>query len=131
MTRSGSTRWDYPSIAVDASGRIIIGAVKFTPGDAGFWTSVSINHGVDWSTPLRVGTSPGAQSRVIATNNTFVAFFPSLTSNRLPTNVYRYESTNGTSWGSPILVAQFTVNPLNQSPDHAYYSSTQCPNPNQ
>jgi hypothetical protein len=112
--------WDYPSIGVDASGRIIVGAVALnaTNGPAGYYAAVSTNGSAFFSpTLVTAGTSPGfgQESRVVATNNVFHAFITTVNSNFLPTAVTRYQSSNGTSWAGPYAVASFTA-PSNNSP---------------
>lgn len=108
--------WDYPSIGVDASGRVIVGAVGY-PGPSGFYSSVSTD-GITFSAPAFIGgggTAPGSQSRIVATNSLFEAFIPTLNGSFLPTAVDRYESTNGTTWTGPFSVATFGA-PLNNTP---------------
>ena len=67
--------------------------------------------------PTRVGSSGGAQSRVIATDNRFHVFVPTLNGSSFPTNVHRYESTDGQNWGAPSLIASFDNPPLITSPN--------------
>lgn len=108
--------WDYPSIGVDASGRVIIGAVRF-PGPLGFYSAVSTN-GTTFSAPALIGgggTSPGSQSRIIATDNLFHAFVPTLNGSFLPIAVDRFQSSDGITWSGPFAVAAFGA-PLNNSP---------------
>ena len=102
--------WDYPSIGVDASGRVIVGAVRF-PGPTGYFAVVS-SDGINFSSPIQVGSMPGAQSRVAATNNVFEAFVPTLNAQFLPTAVSRYESSDGITWSGPFTLATFGA-PLN------------------
>ena len=123
---SGAT-WDYPSIGVDGSGRIIIGAVSFgttgcppneSPCPNGYYSAVSTD-GSNFSSPALVtlGTSPGfgARSRVVATSNVFEAFVPTLNASWEPTQINRWQSSNGTSWSGPNLLANFGA-PNNNSP---------------
>lgn len=108
--------WDYPSIGVDGSGRVIVGAVQY-PGPTGFYSSVSTD-GITFSSPALIGgggAAPGSQSRVVATDNRFHAFVPSLNGSYLPTAVDRYESMNGITWTGPSSVAVFGA-PLNNTP---------------
>ena len=50
--------WDYPSIAVDPTGRIVVGAVKFSGNtDSGYWTVVSTDGGSTFSSPVLVGNT--------------------------------------------------------------------------
>jgi len=109
---STSATWDYPSIGVDALGRIIIGAVHF-PGPTGYYAAVS-SDGVNFSSPVQIGSLPGAQSRVVATNSQFYAFVPTLSSN-LPTAVYLYQSADGVNWSGASTLATFAP-PLNNTP---------------
>ncbi len=120
--------WDFPSVAVDGSGRIIVGAVAFVLNEQGrlvangFWTRVSPDGGITFSSGLPVGPSPsvyppGAQSRIVATNNRFHAFIPTLNALYLPVGVDRWESTSGTTWTGPSLLLTFGA-PLNSSPNN-------------
>lgn len=55
--------WDYPSIAVDSSGRVIIGGVNMlTASGDSYWTAVS-SDGQDFSAPNEVPTAPGAEAQ--------------------------------------------------------------------
>ena len=100
--------WDYPSIGIDSSGRIIIGAVSQltcnpVPCANGYYSAVSINHGATFtpSPYARVhgaGQGSGAQSRVVGTNNVFHAFVPVLNGSNLPTEIDRYQSSDGVTW---------------------------------
>ncbi len=110
---SSTGTWDYPSIGVDVSGRIIVGAVRF-PGPTGYFAAMSTD-GFNFSSPVQIGSMPGAQSRVVATNNVFHAFVPTLNSSSLPVAVYRYQSTDGVNWSGPYTVATFSA-PLNNAP---------------
>jgi len=68
---SGTT-WDYPSVGVDNSGRVIVGAVG-----AGFWTRVSATDGVTFGSAVQVVTgTTGFKTRVVATNNLFEVIHP-------------------------------------------------------
>lgn len=109
---AGAGDWDYPSIGVDGSGRVIIGAVKF-PGPTGYYSAVSTD-GINFSAPAFV-TSSGAQSRVVATGSLFEAFVPTLNGSFLPVAVNRYESSDGVTWSGPFSIATFGA-PLNNSP---------------
>jgi len=108
--------WDYPSIGVDGSGRIIIGAVSFitcgqTTCPNGYYSVVSTDS-TNFSAPSFIAKpagGAGAQSRVVATNNVFQAFVPTLNTDNVPTQVNRWQSSNGTSWTGPNLLANFTA----------------------
>ena len=113
---SSQGNWDYPSVAVDASGNVIVGAVKRDNGDTqslGFWAVVSSNGQSFPPNPNPValpdGTDPrrGITSRIVATNNRFHAFVPHLLGDPyfVPTDVYRYESVDGVTWSGPSPVA--------------------------
>lgn len=111
--------WDYPSIGVDASGRIIMGAVNLY--GTGYFSAIS-SDGYNFSSPSLVvnpSTGHGARSRVVATNSLFEAFVPELDSNYNPTAVDRYESADGVSWAGPYNLATFAA-PLNNSPSSPY-----------
>jgi hypothetical protein len=108
--------WDYPSIGVDASGRVIIGGVNFNP--VGYYAAVS-SDGETFSSPSILplsgsGASLGAQSRVVAAGGTFHVFVPILSGQNLPTEVDRYESTDGVNWSGPSIVMSFGA-PLNSA----------------
>jgi hypothetical protein len=112
----GVANWDYPSIGVDATGRIIIGAVYFYGAmKCGFWT-VESNDGLTFTSPHLVGTLPGPQSRVVATNNLFHAFVPTLNVNNVPISIQRWQSSDGMNWGNPLPLASFGA-PWNNTPD--------------
>lgn len=119
--------WDYPSIGVDASGRIIVGGVSIVTSGCpqgqsecpnGYYSAVSTD-GSTFSQPALVtaGLQPGygAYSRVVATNNLFHAFVPALNSSYLPTSISRWQSSNGTNWTAEGTVLSFGA-PSNTSP---------------
>ena len=108
--------WDYPSIGVDASGRVIIGGVDFLP--VGFYAAVS-SDGEHFGTPHALplsgsGVDLGIRSRVVAAGSTFHAFVPTLNSQFLPTAVSRYQSPDGVTWSGPFAVESFAP-PLNSA----------------
>ena len=106
---------DYPSIGVDASGRIIIGAWEIFPG--GYFATVSTD-GEHFALPgpiplSNAGALPGSQSRVVAAGHVFEAFVPALDgSTFLPNSISRYQSSDGVNWTSPFLVENFSM-PMN------------------
>lgn len=121
--------WDYPSVGVDASGRIVVGAYSLSSPN-GFWSVVSSDHGNSFSginlsgTTGRVaaasGSNPfrsGRKSRIIATDSKFMAFVAEETgfSSGIPVAIERYESVDGINWGSPSDVFSFAA-PPNNSP---------------
>jgi hypothetical protein len=115
FSASGSD-WDYPSIGVDSSGRIIVGGVNFSP--VGYYAAVSTD-GETFSSPSRLplsgsGLDLGAQSRVAAAGGVFEAFVPILNTQGLPTEVDRYESTDAVNWAGPSVVMGFGA-PLNSA----------------
>lgn len=119
---SSRATWDYPSIGVDASGRIVVGAVSFA-GPSGYFASVSTD-GANFTEPSLVanpgsGNGGGARSRAVATNNTFQAFVPTLNTSFNPTSVNRYQSSDGVNWTGPFNVATFSP-PLNNSPNSPF-----------
>lgn len=124
--------WDYPSIGIDANGRIIIGAVRFSSiGVDGFWVTFLDYGSSTWSSPVRIGTTPGHKSRVVATSNLFEAFIQISDPKLNPMGIDRWESSNGTNWTFAGNIASFSA-PLNRSPQN--YTSTAtagCPDPNQ
>jgi hypothetical protein len=134
-TGCAGANWDYPSIGVDASGRVIIGAVYFSNSngwECGFWTVESSN-GTSFTSPRLVGTVPstclvsypsvptgacGPQSRVVATNNLFHAFVPTLSSKFVPTLIQRWQSSDGVSWSGPYSTGMGSFPaPWNNTPD--------------
>ncbi len=123
--------WDYPSIGVDATGRIVIGAAQI-PGDSAFHTVVSTDGGNTFSAPVLIpavasaGFAKGPRSRVVATSNSFHVFMPVLqdASPYLPVGVERYESSEGKAWSGPSTLASFGP-PSNSSPS-TYCSSQGC-----
>jgi hypothetical protein len=127
--------WDYPSIAVDAGGRVAVGAADST---GRFWVAVSNNGGADGFptrsvvptslSDLPEGTTEvwrGYQSRVVAAGTTFHAFIPTLEKvpqTSLPRRVERWESASGSTWVGPQVLLDFEA-PLNHSPNT--YSASQ------
>jgi hypothetical protein len=117
---SGTGNWDYPSIGVDGSGRIIVGATKIISQDNcggpgvnrcpdGYYavatSAGSCSSEPFFSAPTAVGSPPvnsinsGAYGRVAATDYRFEAFIPTLDSTvKTPVHIARYESTNGSTW---------------------------------
>jgi hypothetical protein len=124
--------WDYPSVGVDASGRIVLGAVKFSDSSIeGFWVAVSNNGGSTWSTPVRIGVNPGHKSRVVATSNLFEAFIQISDQSLNPVGIDRWESSDGISWAFAGSINGFAA-PLNRSPQNYISTATAaCPDPNQ
>lgn len=122
--------WDYPSIGVDGSGRIIIGAVALhtcSPvpcnGAQGYYSAVSTNHGSSFTpSPYALvtqgaGQGGGAESRVVGTNTVFQAFVPVLNGSNLPTEVDRYQSSDGITWpGSKTQTILTFAAPVDHSP---------------
>lgn len=132
--------FDYGSVAVDSTGRIIVGAVKYfdnlqTYHADGYWVSTSTDGGTSWSQPYEVATPTGGDqrwginSRVVGAGDHFMVFTPSLqpfSFQFLPQAVSYFFESNG-SWSAPTLLMPFPNNvPLNNSPD-AYAVG---PNPN-
>jgi hypothetical protein len=105
--------WDYPSVAVDGGGHVIVGAVQMCGVNNrlnGYWivTAFAFASGSapnfsqpTFSTPVQLQTTPvsgmgvqeGTGARVIATsNNVFEVFVPSMVQSvNLPNNVARCE----------------------------------------
>ena len=122
----GSVTWDYPSVGVDASGRIIVGAVQFVnctsppplfvQCPAGYYSAVSTDGNI-FSGPYTIVSSGGATSRVVATNGLFEAFVPTLDTNSLPTYIARYESSNGINWSTDQTIGMGSFGaPNNNTP---------------
>ncbi len=115
------TGWDYPSVGINNSGRIAVGAVQL-PGDGRFYAAVSTNGGVSFSVPVAVhppggaGLITGKSSRLVAAGDRFHAFIQSFdASTNLPVRVERYESLDGVQWFGPYLIAIY-MSPRNDSP---------------
>jgi len=129
---SGSYYWDFPSVAVDGSGRILVGAVKFDVPSSyaiGYWTALSTNGGQTFSSPVQVAydsgrSIPGVRSRVVATRDRFHVFAPSINQQLdvVPYKVWWYQSTDGLNWNTsnPTLLATFTQ-------PAAYSADSVCP----
>jgi hypothetical protein len=130
--QSGETvSWDYPSVAVDAGGHVVVGAIQMcqVAGQQktinGYWTATASTSAVGsgsnlsqptFSTPVQLptismpggGVQNGEGARVVGTsNNVFEAFVPSMDeagnpAPYLPNNIARYESTDGgITWTQP------------------------------
>jgi len=116
---SGSMSWDYPSVAVDNNGRIMVGAVRFSTGGfvqpVGFYTTLSTDGGVTFGPPVEVvnasSAGGGHKSRVIGGNGRFHIFAPILFDHLAPTGMVRYESMDGASWTSWTLWTNPTAPP--------------------
>lgn len=117
-------RWDYPSIAVNSSGRLVIGVSKVNPGNAGYWTVVSTNGGDTWQGPYQVGTLLGEISRIAVSQTGFHAFIMDR-SNPADYKLYRYGSSDGVSWPPNGQLVNHYGAPLRVSPGK--YSPS-CPN---
>jgi hypothetical protein len=148
---SGAGNWDYPSIGVDASGRIIAGAVPITssgcPPDVsrcpdGYYTVVAsgsscLSEPTFTPSPTPVGNPPvnsvntGAYSRVVATDNRFEAFVPTLDPTvRTPMYIARYESVDGINWSADVTIGMGTFGPaFNNAPDGSLYNIYYAPLP--
>ena len=105
--------WDYPSIGVDSTGRVVIGGVNLFP--SAFDVAISTD-GEHFTSPVALpisnaGTNPGARSRIVAAGSAFEAFVPTLQGAPffLPTAVNRYESFNGVNWTGPNLIMAFAM----------------------
>ncbi len=118
--------WDYPSVGVDATGRVIAGAVRYLPcpppqtGSCpyGYFSAISTG-GNNFSGPYPIisALNPGAQSRVVATNDLFEAFIPTLNTKFLPTYIYRKESADGINWNGPLSIGMGSFGaPNNNTP---------------
>lgn len=126
---SGAADWDYPSVGVDSSGRVIAGAVKFLAcpppqtGECSYgYYSVISSDGTSFSSqyPIVSSLNSGAQSRVVATNDQFEAFVPTLTvinGSWLPTYIARYESSDGVNWNGDLGIGMGSFGaPNNNTP---------------
>jgi hypothetical protein len=138
---NGQGNWDYPSVAVDPSGRVVVGAVKYSADfftDFGYWTVVSTNGVTFSSTPVLVGdtnVSGGSRARLIATSaNQFYLFSHTFRQNPFsPVSVKKYSSSNGTTWsttgttlmtyGAPLMIAPSANYCGNGVCGSIYYSS--------
>lgn len=119
--------FDYGSVAVDSTGRIIVGAVKYydnqqTSYANGFWIRTSTDGGANWSSYYEVAPPQpsdqrwGINSRVVAAGNHFLVFTPSLNAGAQfrPYAVSYYYEDSGT-WSAPTLLFSFS-SPLSNSP---------------
>ena len=120
--------FDFGSIAVDSSGRLIVGSVKYTDtgntiNAQGFWISISYDGGASWSSPYQVAAPTsqdprwGINSRVVGAGNQFCVFTPSLLPGPLfqPTSLSYYIENQGL-WSGPNLIMTFSP-PMNNSPN--------------
>jgi len=122
----GPGGWDYPSVTVDKTGRVIVGAVYNSTstscgpmGPYGYLVTMSTD-GATWPLAYNyVGPqhTGGAQSRVVAAGGLFEAFVPTLNSNGLPTQILRYESSDGATWTQHSLPMGSFTPPWNNTPD--------------
>jgi hypothetical protein len=111
--------WDFPSIAANANtGRILVGASQLTyTVNTGYYTSYSDNGGASWSTPVRVGTSLGATSRIVWSSSGFHAFInetagsPSCfyTPNQACLRLTHWQSPDGVTWTQQADIATYSV----------------------
>jgi hypothetical protein len=108
---------------VNSAGTIVVGAVSFAMGSStanGYFSAYSTDGGSTWHQgPFPLPSMPsggGAQSRLVATNTHFEAFVPTLNNISLPTNVSRYESSDGINWTGPIFLINPFGAPVNNSP---------------
>jgi hypothetical protein len=117
---SSMGNWDYPSIGVDASGRVIIGATLFAGGGiTGYYTAVSTN-GSTFATPSLVSTRVATTaSRVVATSNAFNAFVFSAATGGSPTAVTLFASSDGITWPGSTVLATF-LPAMGNSPNESY-----------
>lgn len=129
ISSNATYMWDYPSIGVDASGRIVVGAY-LRNSQYSFWSVVSSNHGATFTTvnpnssnsgriAAASSSSPfrsGRRSRIVATDSKFEAFMAQETAfaSGIPLVVERYESTDGVNWSFAETFPSFGA-PLNNS----------------
>ena len=70
-----NTTWDFPSVAADNNGRMVVGASKLVNTlNSGYWTSYSTDGGATWNGPYQVGNLPGATSRLVWSASGFHVF---------------------------------------------------------
>jgi hypothetical protein len=129
---SFSVLWDYPSVAVNAQGRIVVGAYKLPPDapqDKGFYTLCSLDGGVTFGgnatcneqqpVPKKVVGLPdesGYGSRIVATASIFQAFVPKLdASTNTPRNIRRFESGDGLTWTDKGFLVSPDFDPPNNT----------------
>jgi hypothetical protein len=103
---------DYPSIAVDPSGNIVVGAVIALGAEIRHETMLSTN-GEDFGNLGQVfdltggAGGVGGNPRIIAAGYKFQAFSTTLDGGSHPISIQRYESTDGINWGSPIQLMSY------------------------
>ncbi len=139
--------WDFPSIGVDASGRIIVGAARIQtittqiPGQPPLITTtydfrvvVSTNNGGTFSDPpvLVPGTTDlGASnhlSRVVATDNEFHVFVQAQI-DAFSRNLNRYHSSDGMTWIGPETLVTFSNPKAYSQPFYRWGYWDGCPDP--
>jgi hypothetical protein len=127
--------WDFPSIAINGNGRIVISASAIwdhpnnpcPDANFGYYSVVSTDGGTTWNGPYQVVSCGGGISRLVASGSGFHAFILDRT-NPSSYTLWRHYSADGITWtqvNPPI--AQYGM-PLATSPGK--YSNS-CPNPNQ
>lgn len=141
---SSNGSFDYSSVAVDSTGRIIVGAVLYqniqdTTRTWGYYVNVSADGGTTWSGMTQVIAPPGPQvasgnadtsrwginARVVAAGSYFYIFLPALAtgSQFAPLAVYYYMENGAGSWSGWNLVRDFSFSvPDNNS---SYYPQMQ------
>jgi len=130
LSGPGSNRsFDYGSVAVDSTGRIIVGAVKYfdnlqTSYADGYWVTTSSDGGLSWSPQYEVANPTlqgdqrwGINSRVVAAGTHFLVFTPSLQSDKqqFQPHAVSYYFENGGTWSGPSMLMSFPA-PMNNSP---------------
>ena len=123
-----SVGWDYPSVAADATGRVIVGAVS---ASAQYYTIMSDGSCAGFQNATRQLVPAGSAnlSRLVATDYRFELFVPTLSGTSfVPTAINRFESSDGVIWSNPILVTNIPWPAQNNS--LGKYSNS-CPYPNQ
>jgi hypothetical protein len=89
--------WDFPSVAVSSTGRIVAGASKIVGGNQGYWTAYSDDGGATWHGPNPVLSVRGGTSRLVWSQSGFHVFTVNTTG--MPTYVLEhYQSSDGVTW---------------------------------
>ena len=116
--------FDYPSVAVDASGRIIVGASAESPTGHSYYVVQVDKNGNALSGPTAINNiTDGRVSRLVGTDYKFELFVPTIVGPFFtPNTVYRWEWTSGdlSSW-TPNFVQSFG-RPQNSSPERTVHS---------
>ena len=100
--------WDFPSVAVNSTGRIVAGASKISSGNQGYWTAYSDDGGTTWHGPNPVLSVRGGTSRLVWSQSGFHVFTVNTTG--APTYILEhYKSSDGVTWAKQSNVSTYTM----------------------